>query len=113
MAATWSYLASQVLAETLTADVRRVTVSPQAEVTGRASGNILRGFRARYTTVTTAEANSMTAFFHAQQGPFLPFGFAFDTQSYQVRFDSTMKPALFQADKLASGGDVLFVVVTS
>ena len=115
MPATWSYVAQQVLGETLTADVRLTQVSPQAEVSGRASSNFLRAFRLRYTAVTTAEANSMAAFFASQQGPYQAFTLISpnDQRSYQVRFDTAMRPSHFQADLLQSGGELVFVVVTS
>jgi len=111
----WSYVAQQVLGETLTADVRVTAVSPQAEVSGRPSMNFLRSFRLRYTAVTTAEAASMAAFFAAQQGAFQAFTLISpnDQRSYQVRFDTALRPAHFQANLLQSGGELVFVVVTS
>lgn len=114
MAGVWSFSPQEAVAETLTADVRLTTVSPQAEVSGRATGNVTRAFRLRYTAVSTAEASSMAAFFDAQQGTFQSFTLIspVDQRSYAVRFDVGMKPQLFFADRLRQGSELVFVVVS-
>lgn len=113
--AVFSYVPQEVLGETLTADVRLTMVSPQAEISGRVTPTLLRTFHLRYTAVTTAEAASMSAFFTAQQWAYQAFTFINpnDARSYQVRFDTALRPVHFQADRLRAGGELVLVVVTS
>jgi len=113
--AIWSYAPQEILAETLTADLRLITLTPQAEVSGRITTNLRRAWRLRYTAVTTAECASMAAFYATQQGAYLPFTFISpnDQRSYQVRFDAAFIPELFQPDLLALGGDLLLVTTSA
>lgn len=111
----WSYTPQGILAETLTADVRRVTLSPQAEISGQVTPALMRSWRLRYTAISTAECSSMAAFYAAQQGSYLPFTFISpnDQRSYEVRFAAAFVSELFQADRLALGADLLLVATSA
>lgn len=115
--ALWAFSAApqDVLAETLTAFPTVTLVGPQSDLVGRWVDDVTRGFRLRYTTVTSDIASQMGAFFRDRRGAFEAFDFINpnDGRAYLVRFDSDLQIEYFTPAYFRTGGDLLFVVVTS
>lgn len=111
--AVWSYQPQGVLTEALRVGTR-LTVLGGSAITGTQTTSHYRQWQLQYSLVTTAEANSMQAFYVTQHGPFTAFDWTNpnDQVSRRVRFESGMDLALFQPALLRTGG-LTFVEVRS
>lgn len=113
--AVWSYSPQEALDETVAVPTFLTQVSPASAIAGQNVSVSGRTFRLRYSIVDTMTANSMAAFFTAQQGPFTAFDYWHigDQQTYRVRFDDAMAVELFQPGLLRTADVVLVTLVQS
>src|SRR5207253_10002386 len=97
------------MSEALTAETYGVSPSLGSRLVGRQTTVMQRGWRLRYSVVTTAECNSMAAFFTARRGAFDEFMFhnPNDGELYRARFDTGMSIDYFTPGYLRFGEIVM------
>lgn len=115
--ALWAFSASpqDVFVETITGHPVVTPIGPQSDVVGRQIDDATRGFRLRYTTVTSDIASQMGQFFRDRRGMYEAFDFVNpnDALVYLVRFDTAMRVEYFTPGYFRTGGDLNFMVVAS
>lgn len=112
--AVWPYPPQVVLNETLEAPMRRTASAPRTLGANAVAGDMRRAFRLRYSTVDSAEASGMAAFFTDRRGGFEPFTFVNpnDQYPYAVRFAADLTLDFFSPGLLRTGAELTFVVVS-
>lgn len=109
----WGFMPQDVLDEEIGADVAVAIVSPLTINVERAGPELTRGFRLRYSVLTSADAQAMAAFYTARRGAWEPFDWINpnDMRVYSVRFDSRMRLEHFAPGFFRHGLDLAFVVL--
>lgn len=110
--AVWSYVPTESVVEEIHAGARGIQWGGRPAVWTATTSNQLRRFTLSFGPCTTsAECNSMLAFFRARNGAFDPFVWQspIDSRTYQVRFDSSLRADLFTPGLFRSGGQLAFI----